>query len=319
MINDRVGLVSLLGEEHVSARRTNVFNDTEPLGLLCIGGIAERLGHEVKIFHPYQRSNSSEKSIIEGIVSYQPTVLGISSMTNTFPRSMRLIGKIKSALPEVKMVVGGDHISTNPLDVENFPSIDIAVMGEGEDTFKEILEGRNLEQINGIAYLDNGTLRINSRRGREKDRSKFPVPLRDREILTYSKVGTLMYPALSKQTGAASLLFQFGCPFGCAYCNSTAVYGSEVTSTSTDQVIKEMRELENRFGINTAFFTDLTFNLNPDKSEKLCRRIEKENLGISWYAIIRPTGPMNRSFVKDSTLEAMAKGGCTKIGFGIES
>src|SRR3989344_5773525 len=287
----KVALVSLLGSEHLG-NRNNVYNDLEPLGLLYIGGISQEGGCETKLFHPYQISNPSEEDISK---------------------------KVKSQLPDLKVIFGGDHIGTNPSDVMNGNVIDIGVYGEGEATFKEILEEKELNSIGGISFINEEKLIINPPRKRVNDRTSFPLPIRDEEILKAAKVGIMMYPPPSEQTGAASLLFQFGCPLGCTYCSATTLYGGKLTRTSVDLVVEEMKELKKRFGINTAMFTDLTFNLNHQLSEELCKNIEKENLGINWYALVRPTSPKNQPILRDSTIEAMISAGCSKIGFGIES
>lgn len=316
----KIALVSLLGAEHLSSDRKNVYNDTEPLGLLYIGGIAKEQGHNVRIFHPYQNANPNEEAIIDNISEFQPDILGISSMTNTFNRSMSLAERVKQQSPNTKVIVGGDHIGTNPSDVKKYPMIDIGVYGEGEETFKQILDDFPLKDIRGISYIDNeGNLQITTPRSRVMDRTSLPLPLRDVEILRASKVGALMYPPPSEQTGAGSFLFQFGCPLGCTYCSATTLYGSKLTKSSPESVVNEMRQLKEEFSINTGFFTDLTFNLRPKLSEELCRQIEQADLGISWYALVRPTSPSNQPILRDSTLEAMVRAGATKIGFGIES
>lgn len=315
----KVGLVSLVGGEYLGSR-ANVFNDTEPLGLLYIGGVAKETGCEVKLFHSYQKANPNETSIISEIIKYKPDILGISSMTNTFNRSMALAKKIKRDSLNTRIFLGGDHIGTNPSDIGRYDEITAGVYGEGEATFKEILEGRPLSKVAGIAYFDStGELQINPPRQRITDRTKLSLPIRDSEIIKVSKIGNLMYPSPPEQTGVASLLFQFGCPMGCTYCSATTLYGSKLTRSSPEFVVSEMKQLKKQFGINTAFFTDLTFNLNHKLSEALCEEIEKANLGISWYALVRPTSPSNQPILRDSTLEVMVASGCTKIGFGIES
>jgi anaerobic magnesium-protoporphyrin IX monomethyl ester cyclase len=320
----KVGLVSLLGGEHLGTDRKNVQNDLEPFGLLYIGGVAKAQGYETRIFHPYQKANPDEESIAKAVTEFKPEILGISSMTNTFNRSVALAQKVKARLPHTKIVFGGDHIGTNPRDVIQGNVIDVGVYGEGEETFRELLEnyngsGKSLEEIKGISFVKNREIIITEKRPRVMDRTQLPKPLRDEEILKTAKVGVLMYPAPSEQTGAASLLFQFGCPFGCKYCSATTLYGSKLTRSSVECVVEEMKDLKEQFGINTAFFTDLTFNLNYKLSEELCANLERAQLGVNWTAMVRPTSPNNQPILKDSTIEAMVAGGCSKVAFGIES
>ncbi len=316
----KVALASLLGSEHLTESRKNVYNDTEPLGLLYIGGVAKYYDHDVRIFHPYQKANPSEKLILEEISRFQPDILGMSSMTNTFNRSVKLAEEVKKNSPKTLIIFGGDHIGTNPSDVKSYPVIDIGVYGEGEETFKEILENKPLEEIQGISYInEEGELQINSPRKRVFDRTNIPLPLRDPEILKASKIGALMYPSVSEQTGAGSFLFQFGCPLRCSYCSATTLYGGELTMSSSEFLVNEMRNMREQFNMNTAFITDLTFNLKPWYSEEFCKKLSEAKLGLSWYALVRPTSPSNQPLLRNSTLEAMVKAGATKIGFGIES
>jgi len=320
----KIALASLLGAEHLSVHRKNVFNELEPYGLLCIGGTAQSLGYDVKIFHPYQNANSTEEQMVRNIIDYQPDILGISSMTNTFNRSVKLAEQVKSNYPYTKVIFGGDHIGTNASDVLNHPVIDVGVYGEGEETFKELLlhydsGQKNLENVFGIAFSKGDEIVITPPRPRLKDRTNLPLPLRDKEIIQASRIGPLMYPSYSDQTGVVTTMLQFGCPLGCTYCSATTLYGKSLTRTSPERVVSELRNLKETFGVNTAFFTDLTFNLNHKLSENLCSALEKENLGMGWTAMVRPTSPLNQPMLRESTLEAMVAGGCTKIAFGIES
>lgn len=318
----RIALASLLGHEALTRQQNGwtVYNDTEPFGLLYIAAIAKQEGYEVNVFHPFQKANPSEEDITRRIIEFEPDLVGFSSMTNNFLRSVRVAESVKKAYKNVKVIFGGDHVGTFPSDIKNFPIIDIGVYGEGEQTFKELLgDNVDLNSIKGISFVNGDELFVTPPRPRVMDRTQLPLAYRDAEILLNSKVGALMYPAPTKQRGAASLLFQFGCPLGCTYCSATSLYGSKLTRSSADYVVDEMAELKGRFGINTAFFTDLTFNLNARLSEDLCGKIEKSNLGISWYAFVRPTSPKNTPILQDSTLEAMVAAGCSKIGFGIES
>ncbi|MEK6888864.1 MAG: radical SAM protein [Nanoarchaeota archaeon] len=317
----KVALVSLLGNEALTNQRNGmtIFNDLENLGLHYIHAVCEREGHEVKLFHPYQSKNLDEELITGCIIDEKPDVVGFSALTNSFPRAVRMAEQIKSRKPDIKIVFGSDHIGAYPQDLVANRVIDIGVIGEGENAFLNILDDKPLSCINGIAFIEGDTLKINSNSSRIKDRSQLPFAFRDAEILAKSKVGAMMYPPLSEQRGTASFLSQFGCPLGCTYCTATTLYNSQITASPAEHVVAEMTETSKRFNVNTAMFVDLTFNLKTKNSEYLCRKIADANTGISWYAMIRPTSPNGQPMVKNSLLEAMVYAGCTKIGFGVET
>lgn len=318
----KIALMSLPSSEQIRTKEEgwHTFNDLEPYGLECIGAISKEQGHEVKLFHTYQSANRSETEIADNIVNYKPDVLCISSYTNAFPRSMVIAKRVKKEIPETKVVIGADHITSYPEDILNYPQIDIAVRGEGENTLKELLASnfQNLE-IPGIAYAREKNLILTPWRNRSLNRKVFPRALRDPEILSRSRIGSLMFPTLSKQTGAGSVMLNFGCPLGCTYCTETTVGKGKIGRDEPDNIVQELGQIKQDFGINTAMFLDLTFNLYSDKAEELCRKLSKANLGVNWYAMLRVTSPNGTSMVKPSLLESMVAGGATKIAFGIES
>jgi radical SAM superfamily enzyme YgiQ (UPF0313 family) len=320
--NMRIALISLLSSEQLRAKQTgwHTFNDLEPYGLECIAAVAKENGHETRLFHPYQSKNPSEEAIAKEATEYKPNVLAISAYTNSFPRSVAIAQTVKSRIPSVKIVVGGDHITSFPENLLGNRIIDLAVIGEGETTFGQLLDS-NFENLDipGLAYLKDGALKLTPWRNRVRDRGIFPRALRDGEIMAKSRVGSLMYPAPSKQTGTASVMLNFGCPLGCTYCTETTVGKGKVGKRNADDVVRELGELKQNFGTNTAMFLDLTFNLYSNQAEELCKRLAKANLGVNWYGMIRVTSPNGTQRVKPSLLEAMASAGASKIAFGIES
>lgn len=318
----KIALLSLPSSEQIRTKEEgwHTFNDLEPYGLECVGAIAKEQGHEIRLFHTYQSANRSETEIADNIKIYKPDILCVSSYTNAFPRSMHIAKQVKDTSPKTKVIVGADHITSYPQDVLNYPQIDIAIRGEGENTLKELLDSnlQNLE-IPGIAYAREGDLILTPWRNRSLNRAIFPRALRDKEILSRSRIGSLMFPTLSKQTGAGSVMLNFGCPLGCTYCTETTVGKGKIGRDEPDNIIEELGQLKQNFGINTAMFLDLTFNLYSDKAEELCKKLSKANLGVNWYAMLRITSPNGTPMVKPSLLESMVAGGATKIAFGIES
>ena len=323
----KVSLVSLLSSEQLRAHAEgwHTFNDLEPYGLQCVGAVADEEGHQVRMFHPYQSANPTEEQITTEVIDYQPDILAISALTNAFSRASDIAGRVKQFSPKTLVVVGGDHITSYPRDLLEHSQIDLAVMGEGEHTFREVLrsyaETRDLEKlkcINGLAFVESEKLKLTSWRNRSLDRIQLSKPIRDKEVVQRSRVGALMYPSMAKQTGAGSVLFNFGCPLGCTYCTETTVGNGKVGRGNSERVVEEFRVLK-YLGVNTGMMLDLTFNLYSEKSESLCRDIAGANIGINWYAMIRVTSPNGKPLVKSSLLEAMAIAGCSKVGFGIES
>ena len=78
--------------------------------------------------------------LVREIVRRQPDVLGISLYTWNSERSLWLASIIKQHLPSVIVIVGGPEVQRNNAWVLQHPAVDVAVEGEGEQTFCAILE-----------------------------------------------------------------------------------------------------------------------------------------------------------------------------------
>jgi len=66
------------------------------------------------------------------IEKFKPDVIGFSVYTQPYPNAISFAKKIKQKNPQIKIIVGGPHMTTLP---ESFdPVFDFGVMGEGEQT-----------------------------------------------------------------------------------------------------------------------------------------------------------------------------------------
>ena len=109
-------------------------------------------------------------------------------LTSTIPRLYELARFYRER--GVTTVAGGQHFIDENLAEGLHNGIDIVVMGEGEETIKELLgafEGRvRRDQIRGIAYLQGD--QVVQTEGREPltDFDKFPLP--DFSLVRYAKI-----------------------------------------------------------------------------------------------------------------------------------
>ena len=301
-------------------------NIAEPLGLLCIEAYLQGIGHEVRLLHPHikEKGELSSDEIMHAATEFAPDIVGFSAMTNQVFRTHEMAKQIKTRLPHVYTVVGGDHFSGYPQDILNFDAFDFVICGEGEECMAWLVEHYlSIDSCkiipDGIYWKEGNRLHGNGRANRIQDIDTLPPASRYRSLLKRSRVGTLMWPPRSEQTGMTSIYASRGCPYACAYCDARQVWGIGVRWRHADKVVDELKAIRDVYGINTAFFVDLTFNSEREKLFDICRKLEKADLGISWYVLLRPGNPENRITVDRPMLEAMRNAGCIKIGFGVET
>ena len=79
-----------------------------PLGLAYMAAVLEQNGFEVKIFDCPVCELDHEKLKAE-LDAYQPTMVGIGSMTPTIESALKSARVAKEACPDAKVVMGGPH------------------------------------------------------------------------------------------------------------------------------------------------------------------------------------------------------------------
>src|SRR5262249_56757190 len=142
-----------------------------------------------------------------------PGVAAFSTYVWNWEMSVATAREIKQQYPRCLIVFGGPQVpDPERLDnfFESFPFIDIAVHGEGEVTFSEILtthaQGGNYLSINGLSCKDGTT----PPRTRTPDLNVFPSP-----YLTGIFEDLFELP-FSYQTVWET---NRGCPYGCTFCD----------------------------------------------------------------------------------------------------
>ena len=158
-----------------------------------------------------------------------------------------------------------------PEDIKKIAAFDIGVIGEGEQTILEIVNGRPLNSIRGIFYSDNGNIKQNKPREFIEYLDDIGIP--DRELL----ISQENYEA----EDMGLIMTSRGCPFKCAYC-ATKIWENKVRNRSIESVIEEIKSVKKKYG--TIYFTikDDSFSINKKRVYEFCRKLKQENVNIFW-------------------------------------
>lgn len=279
-----------------------------PLGLIYISGYARENGYkEIKIIDTEVSGYS-----IEMVKEYNPDVIGISSVSPNFQAACNIADEIKKHL-SVPVILGGVHVTVAPKEsMEKCLSFDYAVIGEGEITFKELLDAiKNntpVNDIKGIVYRENNSIFQTAPRELVKDLDILPFPAR--KLIEYTK-----YNFSVPKSGIAPLTLMVtsrGCPYDCIFCASKTIWGRNTRFRSADNVIAEIKEIA-ALGIKYIAFSDDTFTLKRDRVIDICNKLIKENLGITWQMMTRA------NLFDEELLILMKKAGLVRMSIGIES
>jgi len=224
------------------------------------------------------------------------------------------------------VVVGGIHPSALPQSTLADGMFDIAVIGEGEQTFLEIVDqyaldggkltSTSLREINGIAYKKGKDIAITKERPLIEDIDTIPFPARDLfDMKSYLRPSQVIR-GITKRT--ASILSSRGCPFSCVYCASHVVHKRRWRPHSVGYVISEIMELISEYKVEALFFHDDVFIVDKKRVRAICERLIETGLAekIIWAC----EGRANLVGEEDLELvRLMRRAGCTQIEYGLES
>ena len=132
-----------------------------PLGLLSIATPLDLQGYRIKIIDEFANPNW-KRELLEALTE-KPLCFGVTCMTG--PQILHALAAcrlVRERYPDVPIIWGGIHASLLPEQTLENPYPDIVVVGEGEETFLELVKalesGSPLSNVSGICYKENGKI-----------------------------------------------------------------------------------------------------------------------------------------------------------------
>lgn len=266
------------------------------------------LGYLVSFLPKYLREKLDIKIInsqVEAeIVSFNPDMVGLSCVSQNFNRAKRIAKFCKDR--NITVVVGKSHITAIPASLDE--NMDVGIIGEGEQTFKEIVElfinkqftKENLKKIKGIVFRDGDNLVQTESRPLIENIDLIPPP--DREILNIKR-GDDIYMITSR-----------GCPYRCKFCFSSRFW-ERARFHSAEYVINEIKYLVNHYNCLRITFCDDLFIADTKRLKKIVELIKKQK----FYKKVRFTVSVRANLVNDDSARLLKEMGADIVSMGLES
>ncbi|THE09690.1 DUF4080 domain-containing protein [Bacillus timonensis] len=190
-------------------------------------------------------------NIVTDLYRKKPDVIGFSCYIWNIEETIKVIKMLKKINPELVIILGGPEVTYDVHEwLERIPEVDFIVIGEGEETFKDLLkaihDGESTDEISGVAFRKEARLKINPQRNK-LNLKELPTPFRFEEDL----------PHLSKRV--TYIETSRGCPFNCQFCLSSIEVG--VRYFDREKIKDDIRFLMDH-GAKTIKFVDRTFNIS---------------------------------------------------------
>lgn len=248
------------------------------LSLLYLGAyLKEKASFEVELkYIPQAKSDQFHLDLIE---QFQPRIYAVSFTSFSALVTYDLIKKIKTQFPEVFIVCGGPHAIQASKEILIKSNADICVIGEGEETFYQIVsELDNIQDtqkdIKGISYLKDGKYHRTATRELIDDINTIPFPLRD--LVNDNDFCGLTY---SKARPNTEMIVTRGCPLRCVFCANPVFRlknGPLYRARSPENIAQEAEELY-QLGYREIYIHSDELNVKLDWSIEVCKALA--NLG----------------------------------------
>ncbi len=222
---------------------------------------------------------------VEEIRDNQYDIIGIGSITINLLKVKKMCELVRQYQPRATIVVGG-HVANLP-DLEKRIDADIIVKGEGVRWFRSFL-------------------------GEDPNR-----PIRHPEIPTYidyRNAGTTI--KIKPRDRTATLIPSVGCPMGCNFCITSAMFGGKGKFVNFydagDELFEVICQLESSMGVRSFFVMDENFLLHRQRALRLLELMEQHDKSWSFNVF------SSANALSKYSLEQLASLGISWVWMGLE-
>ncbi len=279
-------------------RRLRLINPHSPLSTITMPGIIQRMTFSRRaLFMPLNLAicaavvpDGWDAEIVDENVSDRAhaaradvDAVGIGAMTPQAPRAYRIADAYRAL--GVPVILGGIHPSAVPEEAAKHASI--VCRGDAEATLpralRDLSAGRARDRYDWTEAPD----------------TPIATPRKDlldpREYLVFNPIQTTR-----------------GCPHGCRFCTTPAVFGRRFRQRAIGDIVAEMAEAHERFRTRVFIFSDDNVAGNQAWALELFERLKP--LKLRWASQCDALIADN-----DRLLAAMRDSGCTGLILGLES
>ena len=248
----------------------------EPLGLICVAGGLEELGHEVRVF---DLRIDGEEPGLAACAAWAPDVVGLQcNFTTERWRALRLARRLREALPDAFVVLGGHDASRAPGWFTD-PVYDAIAVGDGEEILPPLVDaldrGAPLDRVPGLVLNRDGGQVATGHAPARRELDRLPLPARH----LISRYAPHYYINFRKPL--ALMETARGCPFQCNFCSVWNFHESTFREKSPARVVAELAAID----APNIFVTDDIFWMNVKRGEELARAIKEA--GIRKYFTVQ--------------------------------
>jgi radical SAM superfamily enzyme YgiQ (UPF0313 family) len=263
--------------------------------------------------YPARRANvRSDQGLVEDILAGDPWMVGFTCYLWNIERTLWVAGRIKAQRPEVRIVLGGPEISADNAWVLGDPSVDFACIGEGEQTFVELLEalakGDVVRPIDGLA-AGRSNAAGGSLLGLQQTVPAFRRPMAELDRISSPYLAGILDAADEQMMLLETVR---GCVFKCKFCYYPKAYDS-LYYVSREKIAANLAYARRR-GAEEVVLLDPTLNQRKDFAEFLKLLAQANPDGqFTYFGELRGEG------ITAETARLLKEANFTEVEIGLQS
>ncbi|WP_238179968.1 B12-binding domain-containing radical SAM protein [Methylobacterium oxalidis] len=276
------------------------------LGLRMVEAAIRAAGFADLECRTWDLTGGEPEAVAREVVAFDPDIVGVSAYLWSLPFFCRVVARIKQDDPRRLVVFGGP--SARPVMFSKPPfsasrdDIDLLVINEGEETFREVVslnarDAAALGALRGVAVKDGPGWRETPAR-----------PLADLDSLPSPYALDLV------QHGGLGVLQTYrGCPFTCSFCE-WGTMESPKRVRAVDHLDRELQAIA-RHDVYAALLVDAGLNLNRNAFLNLSRAARESGF-FETHGLICEVYP---AAVRQEHLDFLASVSNAYVGIGLQS
>ncbi len=262
------------------------------LGIYYLQAYADKYKDNIKVLE--YTINQYQEDILQSIYLEKPDLISISCYIWNIEMVSSLCREFRKVLPNTKIWLGGPEVTYESKKyLLNHPEVDGIMLGEGEETFLEILDYYNkkedsisLESIKSITYRKSAEKEFtyegyNNFNDYKKQNSKGLNNIIQTEIRPLLDFNTVPFPYDDLTHFENKIIYyesSRGCPFSCSYCLSSVDKKMRLRDIN---LVKEELNFFLKHKVKQVKFVDRTFNCNKAHSLAIWKHLKENDNSIT--------------------------------------
>lgn len=268
--------------------------------------------YEIEIVPAAEANLLGDRGLVESILARRPWLVGFTCYLWNIDRSLWIAEQLKAARPELQILLGGPEITADNAWVLEQPVIDYAAIGEGEQTFCELLSA--LRNSSAPRQPIDGLYVAAEHRGKTSDTSPARLPSFRRPLPNLNEISSPYLAGILDAADEQMLLLETirGCVFKCKFCYYPKSYDS-LYFLSEEKILANLEHARRR-GAREVVLLDPTLNQKRDFNAFL-QLLAKANpeRQFTFFGELRAEG------ITSETARLLREANFTEVEIGLQS